>query len=313
MLGGCGDNGGTKSIRPATAGETFGSASTSPDVASPSASGAAPPSPSAAPGGESAQLPRGGRTIFPQFRVVAYYGASATGSLGVLGRGTPDESAAKLATAAKPFEAGGRPILPAFELIATVAQGKPGDGGNYSELTPDDEVQTYLDAARRAKVLLVLDIQPGRARFLDQVKHYEKFLLEPDVGLALDPEWVLKPGQLPLKQIGSTDAATINEVSAYLSDLVASHNLPEKLFVIHQFRVTMVTSRDQVVARPGLATTFHIDGNGGQQIKLDAYAILKTAPPFHNGFKLFYEKDTNLMTPAQVLALQPQPELITYQ
>src|SRR4051794_24171392 len=49
------------------------------------------------------QLPRGGRTIFPDFRVVAFYGAPQDRQLGVLGIGTPAHAARKLASQAKGY------------------------------------------------------------------------------------------------------------------------------------------------------------------------------------------------------------------
>ena len=36
-------------------------------------------------------------------------------------------------------------------------------------------------------------------------------------------------------------------------------------------------------------------------------------PPFHTGFKLFLDEDTNLFSPAEVLGLSPRPDLVTYQ
>ena len=44
-----------------------------------------------------AQLPRGGRTILPRYRVVAYYGAPEDPQLGALGIGTPAHAGAELA------------------------------------------------------------------------------------------------------------------------------------------------------------------------------------------------------------------------
>src|SRR3954471_6894879 len=41
------------------------------------------------------QLPRGGRTILPAFRVVAYYGAPQDKELGVLGIGSPAQMTKK--------------------------------------------------------------------------------------------------------------------------------------------------------------------------------------------------------------------------
>jgi hypothetical protein len=261
------------------------------------------------------QLPRGGRRIFPTFLVVAHYGSSGTAALGVLGEGSPDVAAQRLLRAAAPFaKASGRPVLPAFEFIATVAQAKPGDDGMYSSYVPDADIARYLAAARKVKALLVLDLQPGRADFLTQAKHYEKFLLEPDVGLALDPEWKLTPTQVPLKQIGATSAASINAVSSYLANLTVSHGLPEKLFVVHQFRTDMIPDRAKVVPRQGLAVVVHLDGFGTQWVKREVYdALALRSGPLHNGLKLFIDEDTDMFTPYEAMAFRPRPELITYQ
>jgi hypothetical protein len=261
------------------------------------------------------QLPRGGRRIFPRFLVVAHYGTAGTAALGVLGEGTPDVAAARLVKAAAPFaKASGRPVLPAFELIATIAQRKPGDDGTYSTFIPDADVARYLAAARKVKALVVLDLQPGRGDFLMQAKHYEKFLLQPDVGLALDPEWKLTPLQVPLKQIGATNAASINAVSSYVAHLTVSHRLPEKLFVVHQFRSDMIPDRSKVVPRQGLAMVVHLDGFGTQWVKHEVYDALSVkSGPLHNGLKLFIDEDTDMFTPYQAMAFRPRPELITYQ
>jgi len=290
-------------------------------AADPSRSAPAPPSASPSPAAPRPQLPRGGREIFPHRTVVAHYGTAVTARLGVLGEGTPEQAAARLEQSAAPFAAaGGRPVLPAFELITTVARRGAGDDGTYSAPIADADVQRFLDVARAKGMLLVLDFQPGLASFLDQVKRYERFLLQPEVGVALDPEWVLEPGQLPGEQIGATDAATVNAVSQYLSDLTIANDLPEKLFVLHQFRTFMIPDRDQVVDRPGLATVLHVDGFGPPGSKRETYATLSlkdgAARPggeIHNGFKLFYDEDVPLLTPEQTMAITPRPELISYQ
>lgn len=259
------------------------------------------------------QLPRGGRRIFPRHRVVAFYGAAGGGALGVLGAGTPDEAARRLSRQARAYETPSRPVLPAFELIVTVAQASPGPDGDYSAPTPPATIRRYLAAARRARALLLLDVQPGRAPFLPEVRRYERFLRQPDVGLALDPEWSMRPGQVPAKTIGSTDARTINRVSAYLDGLVRRGRLPQKLLVVHQFTSAMVRDRGRVRPRAGLAITFHVDGFGSRAAKRSKYALLHGRPPFHSGFKLFYRQDVAMLHPAEVLRLRPAPDLVTYQ
>ncbi len=259
------------------------------------------------------ELPRGGRQIFPRHRVVAFYGGATTSALGVLGEGTPDQAARRLEPVARRYARPGRPVLPAFELIVTVAQSSAGADGNYSAPTAFRDIRRYLAAARRARMLLLLDIQPGRADFLREVRRYERFLREPDVGLALDAEWSMRPGQVPGQTIGSTDAATINRVSAYLAGIVRRGRLPQKLLVIHQFTPQMVRNRAAVRSRPGLAVTFHIDGFGGQFAKRSKYRELRARRPFFNGFKLFYDEDRDMLTPREVLGLRPAPDLVTYQ
>ena len=261
------------------------------------------------------QLPRGGRQIFPTYTVVAHYGTAGTPVLGVLGEGTPDQAGAALLKAVKPFgPASGRRILPAFELIASIAQRAAGADGLYSTYIPDAEIARYLAAARKIKAVVILDLQPGRADLLDQAKHFEKFLKEPDVGLAIDPEWKLYGDQLPGKQIGYVDAASVNRVSAWLAALRQKHRLPEKLFVLHQFKTLMLPEREKIVARTGLATVLHIDGFGSQSVKRDVYDLLAyRSGPIRNGLKLFIDEDTDMFTPAEAMSVRPQPDLITYQ
>ena len=111
-----------------------------------------------------AELPLGGRTIFPHYRVVAYYGAPQNHELGALGIGSPDAAGRRLRQQAAPYARKTRPVMLAFELIATVANADPGEDGLYRTRQTDAVVRRYLRAARRAKALLVLDIQPGPRR-----------------------------------------------------------------------------------------------------------------------------------------------------
>jgi hypothetical protein len=260
------------------------------------------------------ELPRGGRRIFPSFRVVAFYGAPGDEQLGVLGIGPPRVAGRRLERQARPYRRGGRPVLPAFELIATVVHAAPGDDGNYSERQSDRTIGRYLRAARARRALLILDVQPGLASFMSEVRAYRRFLQEPDVSLALDPEWSMAPGQVPGQQIGSTDAATVNEVSRYLSGIVREHKLPEKLLVVHRFTSDMIQDEHLLERHPGVALTVNVDGFGDRPNKISKYReFTRGRRDRHHGFKLFYKEDTNLMRPRDVLRLRPRPELIVYE
>ena len=75
----------------------------------------------------------------------------------------------------------------------------------------------------------------------------------------------------------------------------------------------MVRDKAHVARRPGLAMTFHVDGFGDQAAKRDKYRLFTRDRRWHTGVKLFYDEDTDLMTPAETLRLRPAPDLVTYQ
>ena len=257
------------------------------------ASDAAEPAAKAGAGGPPS-LPRGGRSIFPQQRVVAYYGAPQDEELGALGIGTPASAARRLERQAKAYGRPDRPVLPALELIAVIGR--------------------YVRAARRAKALLLLDIQPGASDFFTEATRLERWLREPDVALALDPEWRVGPGQIPGKVIGSVRADEVNRVTRYVRGIVRKGRLPQKLLLIHQFTPDMIPDKQELVRPRELAMTINVDGFGNRPEKEGKYTELAPdARGFHHGFKLFYEEDTGLMTPSQVLGLRPRPEIVVYE
>jgi hypothetical protein len=201
-----------------------------------------------------------------------------------------------------------------FELISTVAAHDPGPDGLYRLHTPDAVIGRYLRAARKAGAVLVLDIQPGHADFLGEAKRLERWLREPDVGLALDPEWHT-PGAVPGTRIGSTTAEEVNAVARYVAGIVRSRDLPQKLFVIHQFTNDMIVGEERLITPSQLAVTLNVDGFGTRSAKVSKYRDFNTRRPAgtYVGFKLFYEEDVGLMAPRSVMALLPRPDLVVYE
>jgi len=259
------------------------------------------------------ELPRGGRSILPEQRVVAFYGAPQAVELGALGIGTPNAAAGRLVAQAEPYHRPRRPVLPAMELIAVIANAHAGADGMYRTRQPNAIIRRYLRAARRHKMLLVLDIQPGRSDFFRETVRLERWLREPDVGLALDPEWRVVEGQVPGQVIGRVDAREVNATSAWLEQLVVRHDLPDKLFLIHQFTDDMV-DHTSLKMRERLEMVLNADGFGGRAVKKAKYrGFSRAAPAFHHGFKLFYEEDVDLMGPRAVLRLRPAPDVVVYE
>lgn len=259
-------------------------------------------------------LPRGGHAVYPRHRLVAFYGHHSSASLGVLGEQPPDQAYARLWQQAAPYEAGGRPLLPVFELIASVATAGPGPDGDYSAPSSYAQIEPWLLAARRDGVYLLLDLQSGRTDFLTEAKRYEQLLREPDVGLALDPEWRMAPGQVPGQTVGSVHASEVNAVADWLAGIVRDEGLPQKLLVVHQFQLRMIQDRHLLADHDELALTIQMDGQGSRSAKLNTYGAITREPgPWRMGFKLFYDEDPNMFAPADVLSLAPEVFFVSYQ
>ncbi|MGT2426404.1 hypothetical protein [Amnibacterium kyonggiense] len=253
-----------------------------------------------------------GRSLY-----VALYGTPSDGVLGVLGQQSGPATIARVQALSRQYAAlTDRTVSPMLEVIATVASGAPTRNHDYSSEIAPSALEPYVDRALAAGIPVILDLQPGRTDFLTQAKAYASLLEKPGVGLALDPEWRLGPKQKPLVQIGRVSAAEVNRTSAWLADLVRTKGLPPKPFVLHEFRLTMLQQRqDVVVDRPELDVLIHVDGQGSQPDKQATWrAVRAGAPDVGWGWKNFLKKDRPVLTPRQTLQqVHPTPDLITYQ
>ena len=264
------------------------------------------------------ELPGGGLVLFPDRVFVASYGNPSGPALGVLGERDVQGSIAYTKDLASQYDGlfgEDVQVQPAFEIIVTIASAGPEPTGDYSRREDLDLVTEWVDAATEEGLYVVLDLQPGRTDFLTQAKEVEELLIRPNVGLALDPEWRLKPDQVHLQQIGTVTTAEVNQVSEWLAGLVVEHNLPQKLLIIHNFRLAMLTEREDLVDHPELATMVHVDGQGAQPAKDATYEVITSAGPdfLWWGWKNFYDEDVGLRSPQDTAAVEPQPNFISYQ
>ena len=263
--------------------------------------------------------PGGGLLMFdidPARRLVAMYGHPASSGLGVLGEQGAAAGVERLKQIVVGYGEDGARVVPTFEIITTVASAHPGPDGDYSSETARDVIRPWIEIAAANEMYVVLDLQPGRTDFLTQAKIYEEFLRLPHVGLALDPEWRLKPHQVHMRQVGTVDAAEINQVSEWLAALVRREALPQKLVVLHQFEWKMITNRHLIETPPELAVLIHMDGFGTQGVKQSTWNVLTAAPDadkFWWGWKNFYDEDTPTARPDRVLGLTPPALFVSYQ
>ncbi|MGY1814902.1 hypothetical protein [Blastococcus sp. SYSU D00820] len=264
-----------------------------------------------------AQLPGGGQLLFPEHMLIALYGHPGTAALGLLGEQDVTGAIARAQEYAAAYEPlVDRTVVPTFEIIATVASSAPGADGDYSAEADVEVLRPWVEAAGEAGIYVVLDLQPGRTDFVTQAQRYESLLTLPHVGLALDPEWRLGPGEVHLTQIGSVDVEEVNRVVTWLADLTRANALPQKLLVLHQFRLDMLPGRERLdVSRDELAVLIHADGQGSQGDKQATWQALRAgAPPVTWGWKNFIDEDAPMLTPEQTVSqVQPVPDLVSYQ
>ena len=260
-------------------------------------------------------------SILPQKRIVAYYGNPLSKRMGALGEWQKDEMLRRLQGEVAKWEKAdpSLPVQPALHLIAVVAQGEPGKAGKYRMVMPDKVVNEVYDWAKEANALLFLDIQTGHDNIRTILPRFEWLLKNADVNLGIDPEFnLIKSGRKPGTKIGTYDAADINYASGYLEELVRKYNLPPKVLIVHRFTRNMVTNAKRIVLRPEVQIIMNMDGWGPPSLKRDSYKdYIVSEPVQYVGFKLFYHNDTKkgdpLMTPQELLRLNPKPLYIQYQ
>ena len=259
--------------------------------------------------------------ILPFNRVVAYYGNLYSKNMGVLGQYGEDEMIERLKAEVKKWQEADplTPVIPALHYIAVVAQAKAGEDGKYRIRMPDSEIDKVIKMAKKINALVFLDIQVGFSNLQTEIPLLEKYLKMPQVHLGVDPEFSMKSGIRPGKIVGTYDASDMNFAADYLAKMVKENNLTPKILVMHRYTQKMLTNYKEIKPLPEIQIVMHMDGWGGAAKKMNTYQqFIYKEPVQFTGFKLFYkndvlEKDTTLMTPNDLLKLNPQPIYIQYQ
>ncbi len=249
--------------------------------------------------------------------IIAYYGHPQNRYLGILGEFPIDEMTDRLIALAKEYDElnGKRSTIPAFHIIFAIVHPD-------ATTTPinHDVLVEYITYAMRRDIIVIIDHQLGDANVETAVMEMLPYLRYPNVHLAIDPEWSTdEPG----KKLGSVAGEEINDVKRVMEEYLISRKLPGKrMLVVHQFNYVMIRDPEDIRGDSDYVTIVHnADGFGPPEDKYKSWEALRkiTTMPI-KGFKLFYEKpwrdwgsDVTLMTPLEVLALEPRPVLIMYQ
>ena len=259
-------------------------------------------------------------SIFPNKRIIAFYGNLYSKNMGILGELPKQEMLEKLQGEVKQWQEADSVIevLPALHYIAVTAQNLPGKGNKYRLRMPFSQIDSVLKMAEKINAIVFLDIQVGLSTLQDEIPQLEKYLKLPNVHLGIDPEFSMKGGQKPGSVIGVFDATDINYAVEYLEKIVKDNNLSPKILVVHRFTQGMVKNYKDIKAKPEVQIVMHMDGWGFPAKKINTYKqFIYREPVDFTGFKLFYKNDTKnngrLLTPQELLKLKPQPVYIQYQ
>ena len=252
----------------------------------------------------------------PTDRLVVYYGNPFSAAMGPIGAYPDDVLLALLQQQAQTYADldPSHPVIPALDYVTPVVQGSPQADGSWTARMPDDSIEYYRALANSNHMLFFMDMQIGHSTVQREVKAVWPFLEQPGVDLALDPEFDLTSGGIPDVNLGHMTAAEINWVIDQLSNLVQTYHLPPKILIIHQFRIEMLPDWQNIRLKPGVEIVTCVDGFGPPGSKIDDYNIFDNRQLIqYSGFKLFYKLDKPLMSPSDVLGLNPSPLMVMYQ
>lgn len=259
--------------------------------------------------------------LLPSHRIVGYYGNFNSKKMGVLGEYPPEQVLKMLREEVAHWEAAdpSKPVIPAINLITVVAQGDAGTDGNFNGRMSDQQIQKAIQMANEVNGIAILDVQVGLSSVRTEVPLLASHLALPNVMLGLDPEFDMYDQKKPGTVIGTMDAADINFAANYLAEIVRKNNLPPKILSVHRFTQKMITNAHLIKPLPEVQIIINMDGWGPATLKEDSYrAYISADPVQYTGIKLFYKNDLKppskgLMTPAQILKLNPVPLYILYQ
>lgn len=254
-------------------------------------------------------------SFLDQNLLVTWYGNPWSERMGILGRLKDKALAEGLKKQADAYAAVTKKrVIPAYELVTIIGQPQPGRDGRYRRRESYDMIDRMLREARAAGFKLILDVQTGHSNVLDELSYLSRYLQEPDVYLALDPEFSMGDGGVPGQKIGTMAADPVNDAIAVLEYVQERYRLPRKVLMVHQFTMAMLPDKQRIWNSSAIDVVLVADGFGPPALKRHTYSmVLRQQPLAFSGFKLFYIQDTDLLQPSQVLALSPAPSVVIYQ
>lgn len=257
-------------------------------------------------------------TLFEDNTVVAYYGHPNSEIMGIVGRHPIPDLISLLKETTEKYGSveEDKGAIPAIYLVYGTVQ----PGGDILKMD-HDLVMSYIEAAYESGVLVYLDHQIGRHTPTFAINEIVSFLRYPNVHLALDPEWRT---DRPMQEVGHLTGTEINGIQETMRDYITTNDIPgTRQFVFHQFIEKMIHNSSDISSDYDPVLLVHnTSGWGSPEGKKATHnRNAETTNIPYKGFKLWYHYsddpgvhyDNPLMTPEEVLGLDPQPGLVIYQ
>ena len=278
--------------------------------------------------------------ILPSHRVIAFYavpGAEPTGPAYELSDTMLNQLTQQGAVYQKLDPA--HPVQLGIDLVVSVPDGFPGPTGYYSHHVDAGTIQSYVDYCQAHGLLLFLDLNFGQAPVMPEVNFFLPYLEKYTfVHMAVDPEWMFpRRDGIPGYNLSNVHASDLNPIIEAIAALPMKYHVPRKILIIHEYRPSgdytadpfdagqaEIADKRNIQNDTRVDVVIHVDSVGGyvgdiadktqqytQWVKED---MIRYGNFQYGGFKLFYhiEAKTRLMTPQEVLALNPAPMVVTY-
>lgn len=262
--------------------------------------------------------------------LIGYYGRSNTPALGVLGQNSIDDLVVKLKEKAAYFnrELDNKvDVQLAFHLIHSLATRDPGRRNDYLLGMSEKMVMKYIKKAQQENFAVIIDLQLGTKNAHEAVVPVLKYLKYDNVHIAIDPEFKIPKHRRypPGKYIGHIFGDDLNKTQEIISTYLKENNIQGKRdLIVHMFHERMLRKREEVKNFDNINLIYNIDGHGNPAVKIKIYNALYTQEESHlakSGFKIFYNNDSQIMTPKQIMGWEPingrqiwtQPYYINFQ
>ncbi len=263
------------------------------------------------PGPRPAARPPASGGYLSKYQLIAFYGSPWGRALGIMGnypRKQMTEYIWGLVAQYQPLSS--KHSMCAYNMVTTVANQNPPE---YRHVVDEATLEVWIASAEIYECAVILDIQPGRMPIQEEFNRISRFLFNPHVHMAIDPEFDMNDEQIPGIQVGQTPAEDVNWVQGELQKISNQIGV-NKVLMLHQFKPSMLPDKEKYIDYPGVEIVIDSDGTFNTDVKIKNYFTYMNEPGIdYGGIKHFFVYDDYLMTPEQTMDFPVNPSIVIYQ